>query len=215
MRYGEPSIAAALGRLAGCESVTVLPLYPQFAASTTESVRDCLPAGMRMIEDFHDHPAYIEALRSLVRGYWDSNGEPDVLLMSFHGLPRRAIERGDPYFRQCMATAERLGEALGLDEERYSVGFQSRFGPAEWIGPYTADILARLGAGRTGRVDVFCPGFPADCLETLEEIAIEGRKTFLDAGGGEFHALPCLNEHPAWIEALAQIATAPAVTPAT
>lgn len=206
MRYGEPSIAGALQRLSGCDSITVVPLYPQFAASTTESVRDCLPAGTRMVEDFHGHPAYIEALRARVRGCWDANGEPDVLLMSFHGLPLRAIERGDPYFRQCNVTAEKLAAALGLDEERYRVSFQSRFGAAQWIEPYTVDVLARLGADRTRRVDVLCPGFVADCLETLEEIAIEGRKTFLDAGGGEFRALPCLNEHPAWIEALAEIA---------
>ncbi len=206
MRYGEPSIAGALARLAGCDAVKALPLYPQYAASTTESVRDCLPAGVPMIEQFHDHPAYIDALRALVRGYWDEHGEPDMLVMSFHGLPQRAIERGDPYFRQCMATADRLAAALGIDEERHTASFQSRFGPAQWIGPYTSDVLARLGADRTRRVDVFCPGFVADCLETLEEIAIEGRKTFLDAGGGEFHALPCLNEHPAWIAALAEIA---------
>jgi ferrochelatase len=206
MRYGEPSIGAALRRLTGCDSVKVLPLYPQYAASTTESVRDRLPAGVPMIEQFHDHPAYIEALRALVRGYWDANGEPDMLVMSFHGLPQRAIERGDPYFSQCMGTAEKLAGALGLDEERFSTSFQSRFGPAQWIGPYTSDVLARLGANRTRRVDVVCPGFVADCLETLEEIAIEGRHTFLAAGGGEFHALPCLNEHPAWIAALAEIA---------
>jgi len=206
MRYGEPSIAAALDRLSGCEAVTVLPLYPQYAASATESVRDCLPAGTRMIEDFHDHPAYIGALRGLVREYWDANGEPEVLVMSFHGLPRRTIERGDPYFKQCMATARRLASALGLGDERYRVGFQSRFGPAQWIEPYTSDLLAGLGAAHSRRVDVVCPGFVADCLETLEEIAIEGRQIFRDAGGGEFRALPCLNEHPGWIAALGQIA---------
>ena len=206
MRYGEPSIAAALERLSDCDRVTVLPLYPQYAASTTESVRDCLPAGARMIEGFHDHPAYIGALRARVREYWDANGEPQVLVMSFHGLPQRTIERGDPYFEQCMATAHLLASTLGLEEERYRVGFQSRFGPAQWIEPYTVDILARLGAARTRRLDVFCPGFVADCLETLEEISIEGAQTFREAGGGEFRALPCLNEHPAWIAALAQIA---------
>jgi ferrochelatase len=205
MRYGEPSIAAALDRLSGCDPVTVLPLYPQYAASTTESVRDRLPANTRMIENFHDHPAYIGALRRLVREYWDANGEPEVLVLSFHGLPRRTIERGDPYFKHCMATAHLLASALGLDKERYRVGFQSRFGPAQWIEPYTSDILVQLGAARARRVDVFCPGFVADCLETLEEIAIEGAQIFRDAGGGEFRALPCLNETPAWIDALAQI----------
>jgi ferrochelatase len=211
MRYGEPSLGAGLARLAGCERVTVLPLYPQFAASTTASVRDCLPAGTRMIEGFHDHPDYIAAAATLVRDYWRAHDEPELLLLSFHGLPRRAVARGDPYATQCRATARLLARALALDETRYRVTFQSRFGPAQWLKPYTSETLAALGAAGTRRVDVFCPGFVSDCLETLEEIALEGRSTFLNAGGAEFHALPCLNESPAWIEALARIvATAPA-----
>jgi ferrochelatase len=205
MRYGEPSIAAGLAKLQGCGEITVLPLYPQFAASTTASVRDCLPAGMRMIEDFHDHPAYLEALAALVREHWHADGPPEVLLMSFHGLPQRVVDRGDPYERQCRRTAELLAQALELDQARYRVTFQSRFGPARWLAPYTADALAELGAARAKRVDIFCPGFVSDCLETLEEIAIEGRRIFLAAGGGEFHALPCLNERREWIEALARI----------
>ena len=205
MRYGEPSIASGLAKLAACDEVTVLPLYPQFAASTTASVRDCLPARVRMIEDFHDHPAYVEALAALVREHWHANGPPEVLLMSFHGLPRRAVARGDPYERQCRRTAELLARALDLDEARYRVTFQSRFGPARWLEPYTADTLAALGRARARRLDVFCPGFVSDCLETLEEIAIEGRRIFLAAGGDEFRALPCLNERPDWIEALARI----------
>ena len=126
--------------------------------------------------------------------------------MSFHGLPQRSIERGDPYFRQCMTTADLLARALELDDAQFRVGFQSRFGPAKWIQPYTSDILTRLGNEKTKRVDVFCPGFVADCLETLEEIAMEGREIFQHAGGGAYRALPCLNEHPAWIRALAAIA---------
>lgn len=206
MRYGRPSIAAGLAQLEGCGEVLVVPMYPQFARSTTESIRDVLPPGTRMLEDFHDHPAYIGALAALVRDDWSAHGRPDVLVMSFHGLPQRSIERGDPYFRQCMKTADLLAQALGLEDERLRVGFQSRFGPAKWIQPYTSDILAQLGRDRTRRVDVFCPGFVADCLETLEEIAMEGREIFQHAGGGEYRALPCLNEHPAWIDALAQIA---------
>lgn len=205
MRYGEPSIASGLAQLKGCDEVLVVPMYPQFARSTTESIRDVLPKGTRMLEDFHDHPAYIAALAALVRGDWTTHGQPDVLVMSFHGLPQRAIERGDPYFRQCMKTADLLAQALGLEDERFRVGFQSRFGPAKWIQPYTSDILTRLGTEKTSRVDVFCPGFVADCLETLEEIAMEGREIFQHAGGGEYRALPCLNEHPAWIEGLAKI----------
>lgn len=206
MRYGRPSIAAGLAQLEGCGEVLVVPMYPQFARSTTESIRDVLPPGTRMLEDFHDHPAYIGALAALVRDDWSAHGRPDVLVMSFHGLPQRSIERGDPYFRQCMKTADLLAQALGLEDERLRVGFQSRFGPAKWIQPYTSDILAQLGRDRTRRVDVFCPGFVADCLETLEEIAMEGREIFQHAGGGEYRALPCLNEHPAWIDALAEIA---------
>lgn len=199
MRYGEPSIASALGKLPA--RPRVVPLYPQYARSTTASVRDVTGRDVAFVEHFHDHPGYIAALAALVREV------PDVLVMSFHGLPQRAVERGDPYREQCLRTARLLAEALRLPAHRYRVTFQSRFGPARWLQPYTSDVLAELGAARTRRVHVICPGFVADCLETLEEIAIEGRDIFLEAGGGEFRALPCLNESPRWIEALAEIAT--------
>lgn len=202
MRYGEPTVASALRNLPG--KVRVVPLYPQYARSTTESVRDVIAGDVEFVEQFHDHPAYIAALAALVTEL------PDVLVMSFHGLPQRAVDRGDPYREQCLRTARLLASALGLDESRYRVTFQSRFGPAKWLQPYTAAVLAELGAARTERVHVLCPGFVSDCLETLEEIAIEGRDVFLAAGGGEFRALPCLNESPRWIEALAAIATASA-----
>ena len=202
MRYGAPAVADALRALP--RPVRVVPLYPQYARSTTESVRDVLPAGVAMLEQFHDHPDYIAALAALVED------DPGLLVMSFHGLPQRAVDRGDPYAGQCLRTARLLAEALGLPESRYRVTFQSRFGPARWLRPYTADVLAELGAARTPRVHVICPGFVADCLETLEEIGIEGRRAFLEAGGGEFRALPCLNESPRWIAALARIATFPA-----
>ena len=202
MRYGEPGIAAALRRLPG--KVRVVPLYPQFARSTTESVRDVLGGGVEFVEQFHDDPGYVAALAALVED------RPDVLVMSFHGLPQRAVDRGDPYRDQCLRTAQLLATALGLREGQYRVTFQSRFGPAQWLQPYTSDVLRELGAAGTRRVHVICPGFVADCLETLEEIALEGGKIFRDAGGGEFRALPCLNESPRWIEALARIATASA-----
>jgi len=198
MRYGEPGIASALRRLPG--KVRVVPLYPQYARSTTESVRDVVGSEVAFVEQFHDHPGYIAALAALVQDL------PDVLVMSFHGLPQRAVERGDPYRDQCQRTAALLAKELGLQPGQYRVAFQSRFGPARWLQPYTSAVLAELGAARTRRVDVLCPGFVADCLETLEEIAIEGRQIFLDAGGGEFRALPCLNESPPWIAALADIA---------
>jgi len=203
MRYGEPSIANGLKALAGCQ-VTVLPLYPQFSRSTTESVRGVLPQGTRMIEQFHDHPAYIKALAAIVQRHWAAHGKAK-LLMSFHGLPKRAIERGDPYQAQCLATAKILAGTLRLAPADYQVSFQSRFGAAEWLKPYTQPALVDLARAGVKRVDVLCPGFVSDCLETLEEIAIEGRKVFLAAGGAEFHALPCLNESGEWIAALAQI----------
>jgi ferrochelatase len=199
MRYGEPNIAAALRKFPG--DVRVVPLYPQYARSTTESVRDVLGRPTGFVEQFHDHPGYIAALAALVTDL------PDVLVMSFHGLPQRAVDRGDPYRDQCLRTGHLLAQALGLPEARYRITFQSRFGPARWLQPYTSDVLAALGAARTARVAVVCPGFVSDCLETLEEIAIEGAQTFRAAGGGEFRALPCLNESPRWIAALADIAT--------
>lgn len=200
MRYGEPGIASALRKLPA--RPRIVPLYPQYARSTTESVRDAVGKNADFVEQFHQHPGYIAALAALVEE------RPDVLVMSFHGLPQRAVARGDPYQDQCLRTARLLAEALRLPPAGYRVTFQSRFGPARWLQPYTSEVLAELGAARTRRVHVICPGFVADCLETLEEIAIEGRKIFLDAGGGEFRALPCLNESPRWIEALAAIATA-------
>lgn len=202
MRYGEPAIPDVLRRMPA--ATRVVPLYPQYARSTTESVRDVVGGGVEFVEQFHDHPAYIAALAALVTDL------PDVLVMSFHGLPQRAVERGDPYQSQCLRTAELLARALRLRPEQYRVTFQSRFGPARWLQPYTADVLAELGAARTPRVHVLCPGFVSDCLETLEEIALEGGAIFRAAGGGEYRALPCLNESPAWIAALAAIATSSA-----
>jgi ferrochelatase len=199
MRYGQPAIAEVLRRFPS--PPLVIPMYPQYARSTTESIRDIVGPGVRMLEHFHEHPGYIAALAGLV------DDLPDVLVMSFHGLPQRAVERGDPYRDQCLRTAELLAHALGLRKERYRVTFQSRFGPARWLQPYTAEVLAELGAARTRRVAVICPGFVADCLETLEEIAIEGAQAFRASGGGDFRAIPCLNDSPRWIAALADIAT--------
>lgn len=204
MRYGSPSIADGLKQLAGCE-VTVVPLYPQFSVSTTESVRDVLPAGTKMIEQFHDHPAYIAALAALVQRHWSAHGKAK-LMMSFHGLPKRAVDQGDPYQAQCVATAKILAGVLRLAPADYQVTYQSRFGAAEWLQPYTAPTLVALAKEGAKRVDVFCPGFVSDCLETLEEIGIEGRRAFLGAGGKEFHLLPCLNESSEWIAALGKIA---------
>ena len=217
MRYGNPSVASVLARLkeAHCERILVLPLYPQYAASTTATAFDAIAEffrqtrnipELRLVKHFHDHPGYIAALAAGVRRHWDQHGKPDRLLMSFHGLPRFTLERGDPYHCECQKSARLLAVALGLAPEQYQLSFQSRFGRAEWLQPYTAATLAQWGKERLRRVDVVCPGFVADCLETLEEIGIEGKAEFLKAGGKEFHAIPCLNESDAWIKALAQIA---------
>lgn len=222
MRYGRPSIDSKLAQLrqAGVGQVLLLPLYPQYSGSTTATAFDAAfrvlsrwrhQPEVRTIKHYHDHPAYIEALRRQVEDYWAQQGRPDFaagerLLLSFHGVPRRTLELGDPYHCECLKTGRLLADALGLDETACRVTFQSRFGKAEWLQPYTASSLAELGRAGTARVDVFCPGFTSDCLETLEEIGIEGRRTFLSASGKNFHFIPCLNTSPAWITALGEIA---------
>ncbi|HTO47225.1 MAG TPA: ferrochelatase [Burkholderiales bacterium] len=216
MRYGEPSIAGVLDTLkrAGCERLLVLPLYPQYAASTTATALDSVAATLaetrnvpelRVVKHFHDHPAYIRALGDLVRDYWRANGRPETLVMSFHGLPQYTLDRGDPYHCECQKTARLLAAELELAEGSWQIAFQSRFGRAEWLKPYTATVLEALARKRR-RVDVICPGFVADCLETLEEIGIEGQQSFRAAGGETLRLLPCLNDRPGWIEALAAIA---------
>jgi ferrochelatase len=217
MRYGSPSLAQGMDalRARGCDRILVLPLYPQYAGSTTGSVVDALHAmlarmrnipALRFVKHFHAHPGYIAALAQSVRDYWMQTGRPDLLVMSFHGVPRFTLDRGDPYHCECQTTARLLAEALALPGERYRVAFQSRFGRGRWLQPYTADVLAELGRNRTGRVDVICPGFVSDCLETLEEIALEGKSAFLRAGGQAFHYIPCLNERDDWMKALTDIA---------
>ena len=207
MRYGDPGIAAGLARLraAGVIRIVALPLYPQYARSTTESVRDALAPDVAMIEQFHDHPGYIAALAASVRRQWAEHGRGELLVMSFHGIPKRSVARGDPYETQCRETARLLAAALELKASQWKLTFQSRFGAAEWLQPYTQPTLEELARAGLKRVDVVCPGFVADCLETLEEIGIEARHAFLEAGGKEFHALHCLNEEPEWIAALAAI----------
>jgi ferrochelatase len=219
MRYGEPSIPATLSRLKaeGCSRILLLPLYPQYAASTTATALDAAGAWLkrvrnqpeiRTVRSFADHPGYIAALAASVREHWTSHRRPDSsyrLLMSFHGLPRYTLDKGDPYHCECQKTGRMLAEALGLGPEQYQICFQSRFGRAQWLQPYTAPTLQALAAQGVRRIDAICPGFPADCLETLEEIAIEGKSEFLRAGGKEFFYLPCLNERDDWIHALADI----------
>lgn len=216
MRYGKPSIADKLRQLKtqNCDRILLLPLYPQYSASTTATAFDaafaCLSGmrnqpAIRTVRHFHDHTGYINALAQNIRDYWMKNGRPERLVMSFHGVPRFTLDKGDPYHCECQKTGRLLAEALQLKPEQYQITFQSRFGRAEWLKPYTAEVLTQLGKQKTGRVDVVCPGFVADCLETLEEIALEGKTLFIQAGGREYHYIPCLNERDDWIQALADI----------
>ena len=199
MRYGTPSLGATLARL---EDPLVIPLYPQYATGTTESVIDCLPPGARVVREFHADPGYLGALAANLQRYWSQHGKGELLLMSFHGLPKRGAE---DYERQCHATARLLAKELRLDPAQWRVTFQSRFGYARWLEPYTQPTLESLARSGVRRVDVVCPGFVADCLETLEEIGITARAAFLAAGGEQLGLVPCLNESPEWIEALAAI----------
>jgi ferrochelatase len=217
MSYGNPSMQSAISKLRAqhCDRILVFPLYPQYAASSTASALDAvwrvllktrnMPA-IRTIRHYHDHPAYIGALAQSVRTHWDAHGKPTKLVMSFHGLPKFHLMKGDPYHCECYKTARLLAEALGLEKEAFTVAFQSRFGKQEWLKPYLASTLAELGKAKTKRIDVICPGFSSDCLETLEEIAMEGKEIFTHAGGGEYHYIPALNENEAWIAAMSTIA---------
>lgn len=218
MRYGQPSIKSRLDemRAAGCTRILVVPLYPQFAASTTATVIDEVASSLRhwrnlpevrYVRSFGDDPGYIAALAASVREHWQRNGQAERLVLSFHGIPRRSLELGDPYHCECHKTARLLGEALGLAPGRLVTSFQSRFGQAEWLKPYTQPTLEALGREGVGSVDVMCPGFVSDCLETLEEINMECREAFLHAGGKAFHYIPCLNERQDWIEALRGVST--------
>jgi ferrochelatase len=217
MTYGAPSLAEGLAELAGCARIVVLPLFPQHSASTQGAVFDVLAAVLRpamrlpsvdFVADFCDHPAYIAALAQSVRAHWATHGRGERLLMSFHGLPQRNVDRGDPYAEQCRRTAQLLAQALDLGADDWQLAFQSRFGRARWLEPATDAVLRDWGQRGLGRIDVICPGFVADCLETLEEMAIGGRHTFEAAGGGEFRYIACLNDSPPWLDALAGLVRA-------
>lgn len=216
MSIGNPSISEVLSRMKqqGCDRILILPLYPQYAASSTAAAFDAVftqlrkmrnVPSIRTIKHYHDHPGYINALAQNVRDYWMKTGRPDKLIMSFHGVPRFTLNKGDPYHCECQKTGRLLAEALNLDTSQFQICFQSRFGKTEWLRPYTSEILKQLGKQNTRRIDVICPGFVSDCLETLEEIAMEGKTTFVQAGGQEFHYIPCLNERDDWIHVLADI----------
>ena len=216
MRYGSPAITAQLDALKaqGATRILVLPAYPQYSGTTTASVSDAVYAWaqhtrtlpeLRFVNHYHDDPDYLFALAASVQRHWQKHGEPEQLVMSFHGVPKRTLELGDPYHCECHKTARLLAEKLGIGKDRYTVTFQSRLGRAEWLQPYTEPTLIALAKSGVRRVDVICPGFAADCLETLEEINMECRAAFLLAGGKTFHYIPALTDDPEWITALANI----------
>lgn len=216
MRYGNPALTEVLTRMKqeGCERILVASAYPQYSATTTASIFDAVFAHyakernlpeLRFVKHYHDHQAYLQALEKSVLAFWENHGRPEKLVMSFHGLPKKNLTLGDPYFCECQKTARLLAAGLKLTPEQYLVTFQSRLGWVEWLQPYTAPTLKQMARDGVGRVDVICPGFTADCLETLEEIAIGAKHEFLKAGGVEFRYIPCLNEAPDWITALTEI----------
>lgn len=227
MRYQNPSVIDVLTQMSndGVTHFKVLPLYPQYSMTTTATADDALQAALQalsknnraltytMVNNYHAHPAYIAALKSSIDAHWQIHGRPDFasgdkILLSFHGLPERNIARGDPYQSHCQKTHQLLMQALGLSEEQINIAYQSRFGAQKWLSPSTQSTLERLAANGTARVDVLCPGFSADCLETLEEINLELREVFVQKGGGTYHYIPCLNDNPAHIEMMRELTSA-------
>lgn len=217
MRYGNPSVADALANLTarGCRRLLVLPLFPQYSATTTASALDAVAAALRLRRDlpslrfvssYADHAAYIDALAESVRTAWRNAPPGERLLVSFHGLPQRYADEGDPYPAECEATAEALADRLELSRDRWMISYQSRFGRDPWLEPATDEVLSELGRRGVRAVDVICPGFAVDCLETLEEIALTGAEQFRKAGGGTLRYVPALNDAPAHATALAEIA---------
>jgi ferrochelatase len=197
-----------------CDRILLLPLYPQYSASTTATVfKEAFAAigamrnqpAIRTVKHFHDDDGYIKASAQAINDYWVKHGRGDHLVLSFHGVPRRTLELGDPYHCECLKTGRLIAEQIGLKPDFYSVTFQSRFGRAEWLKPYTTDVIKELAKKKVERIDVVCPGFVSDCLETLEEIAIEAKGDFLTHGGKELHYIPCLNERDDWLHALTDI----------
>jgi ferrochelatase len=216
MRYGQPSLRTALSNLAAknARQLVVLPLYPQYSATTTASITDgvfdefkqwrVIPE-LAIITQYYQHPGYIAAVTDSINAYWEQHGKSDKLLFSFHSIPKRYSEAGDIYSQHCEKTAKSIADKLGLDNKQWVLSYQSRLGSEEWLKPYTDETLIELGKGDTGRVDVVCPGFSADCLETLEEIDQENRQRYLDNGGREFHYIPALNDSDSHIRMITQL----------
>ncbi len=218
MRYGHPSISESLRalRAKGASRLILLPLFPQYSKVTTASVYDAALAELatwsnapklRTIDHYYDHPAYIRALGESITEHWRENGTSDRLLLSYHGIPQSYARNGDPYGQQCLETTRLVSNLLDSQQTEIRTSFQSRFGPKEWLKPYTDELLHSLASNGTNTVDVLCPGFAADCLETLHEIGIEARDDFYRWGGGELRYIPALNAAPAHIGALMEILT--------
>lgn len=216
MRYGKPSIESGLKRLreAGAERLLILPLYPQYSGSTTGSTFDAVSQilrrwrwvpELRFINHYHDIPGYIEAMADRIRYYWNEHGRAEHLLFSFHGIPRRYLLAGDPYYCQCHKTARLLGQQLGLADDQWTIGFQSRFGREEWLKPYVSELLQKWPTEGQQSIDVFCPGFASDCLETLEEIGMQNRELFMAAGGQHYAYIPALNDQDKHLDFLATL----------
>jgi len=216
MRYGEPSVTQAITQLQrdGVRRLLVLPLYPQYSATSTGSVLDAVadtikrlrwPPELRIVNDYHNDPAYIQALAQSLENWWAAHDRGDKLLLSFHGIPERYVHAGDPYFCQCLATARLLRERLQLDERQVVVSFQSRLGRERWLHPYTDATVRKLAAEGVRKLDVACPGFAVDCLETLEEIAMQNRDFFIDAGGEALRYIPALNDSAGQVHSLAAL----------
>jgi protoporphyrin/coproporphyrin ferrochelatase len=216
MLYSNPSVPEALQRLreSGAQRILVVPLFPQYCGASTGSVYDQVTSELRrwrwlpelrFVAEYHDHPAYIDALRASVTESWDAHGRTSHLLMSYHGIPERYFHRGDPYFCKCQKTSRLLADELMLHDEEWSVSFHSRFGRGKWLKPYTSDVLTELPRRGIDSVTVVCPGFAIDCLETLEEIEMENQQRFLDAGGRRFQYVPALNARPEHARFLASL----------
>jgi ferrochelatase len=213
MRYGAPALATTLQalRAEGVAQVLVLPLYPQYSTTTTASVGDVLArapvdGGIRVMEDYHLDPGWVAAIADSIRAHWAAQGRGECLLLSFHGIPQRVVDGGDPYARQCEASTAAIAQALGMAYEEVLLTYQSRFGRERWLQPYTMRTLEALAAQGVGTVDIACPGFAVDCLETLEEIAMQNAAAFTAAGGHALRYIPCLNDAPAHAQALADLA---------
>lgn len=216
MRYGEPSIAKQLKafKTAGVDNLVILPLYPQYSSTTTASIYDDLVKELsqwkhlptiQFISDYHRHSHYIAAVADSIEHSWQQHGRNELLLMSFHGLPEKLTQWGDPYFHQCHKTAALIAQKLGLNQDQWMIVFQSRFGKAQWLKPYCVDTLKALPGRGIKTVDIVCPGFAVDCLETLEEIAMENKAVFIEAGGKEYRYIPALNDSESHVDAIVKL----------